>query len=69
VEVVEQPLGSGRDAFATGVLRKRAVGIPQDARVLLEAAQMRAAVAAAPPREREQRRQPARVLLERLDSE
>ena len=69
VEVVEQPFGGGRHRFLPRVVRERRIDVAQRAHVVLELAQVGAAAAPASGRNREQRREPAGMLLQQLDAE
>jgi hypothetical protein len=69
VVVVEQPFGCGREVLATGVHGERRIDLAQRAGVTLQPSQVRAAVDAPAVRQREQRREPPRVLFERFDAQ
>ena len=69
VEVVEQPFGRRRHAFMPRVLRELRVDVAERAHMVVDLPQVGAATAAAPRRNREQRRQTPGVLLEQLDTQ
>ena len=69
VEVVEQPLRRRRHGLLMRVVRKLRVEVAQRPHVILEPAEVCAPAAVAAGRNRQQRRQPARVLLEELDAQ
>ncbi len=68
VEVVEQPLGRGRHAFAMGIVGERGVGVAKPAGVFGQTAKMRAPSPATAARQRQERGEMTRVLLEQFDS-
>ena len=69
VEVVEQPFRCGRHRLLEGVVRQLGVHLAKRRHVVPEPAEVRAGVTVTARRDREQRREPARVLLEHLDAQ
>ena len=70
MEVVEEPLGGGREELAAvHVIGQDAVGLAQHPRVLVHPGEELLAGVVAGPREREARGEPARTLLEALDAQ